>query len=128
MQKSIFYALFCFPLWAKASYVESCFLHFQLTAPPEIIRFSFNDNEGREREKTKLSVKGKILSVDNGLKDSLCRQFHRGEETSIMLENKHNFKEGQIIYVSYLFKDNRGMPPMESYQYIEPMKKEDVKQ
>lgn len=124
MPKSFLYALLCFPLWAKASYVESCLFQFQLTAPPEIVHFSITDNQGNESEESKFSVEGKILSVEiYGRADSQCRQFSVGEEKSIMLEAKYDFKEGQIISVAYLFEDNRGMPPMESYQYIEPMKK-----
>ena len=110
------------PVWAQASYVESCLIRGKVLQDTSTRTVYINGPEG-EYERSDLSVRLRISHVSvSGRADSQCLAFKpRAElEVNISPVPRLALKQGQRIQLQYFKKHNQGAEPRESYQLLAP--------
>ncbi|UOO90544.1 hypothetical protein LVJ82_06105 [Vitreoscilla massiliensis] len=114
--------LVALPVWAQASYVESCVIHGKVLQDTSTRTVYINGPEG-EYERSDLSVRLRISHVSvSGRADSQCAAFKPRAELDVNISPvpRLALKQGQRIQLQYFKKHNQGSEPRESYQLLAP--------
>ena len=110
------------PLWAQASYVESCEITGKVLQDTSTRRLYLDGPQG-EYEVFDLRLVLRIQKVkQSGRADSQCAAFT--PRTSLEINIKPaplvTLQQGQSIRVGYFKKHNQGQEATESYQLLQP--------
>ena len=110
------------PLWAQASYVESCEITGKVLKDSSTRTAYINGPQG-EYEVSNLLVNLRIQKVQpNGRADSQCAQFQPRSSLEINISPvpRLALQRGQQIRLHYFKKHNQGQAATESYQLLQP--------
>ena len=110
------------PLWAQASYVESCEITGKVLQDTSTRMVYLNGPHG-EYEVSDLSVSLRIQKVQpHGRADSQCATFkpRTSLEINISPVPRLALKQGQRVRLHYFKKHNQGQEATESYQLLQP--------
>ena len=110
------------PLWAQASYVESCEITGKVLQDSSTRTAYLNGPQG-EYEVSNLLVNLRIQKVQpNGRADSQCAQFQprTSLEINVSPVPRLALKQGQQVQLHYFKKQNQGQEATESYQLLQP--------
>ena len=110
------------PLWAQASYVESCEITGKVLQDTSTRRLYLDGPQG-DYEVLDLRVVLRIKKVkQRGRADSQCAAFKPRTplEISIKPAPLVTLQQGQNIRIHYFKKHNQGQEATESYQLLQP--------
>ena len=110
------------PLWAQASYVESCEITGKVLQDSSTRTAYINGPQG-EYEVSDLSVSLRIQKVQpHGRADSQCAAFKPRTNLQINISPVPRLavKQGQQVRLHYFKKHNQGQEATESYQLLQP--------
>ena len=110
------------PLWAQASYVESCEIVGKVLQDTSTRTAYINGPQG-EYEVSDLPVSLRIQKVQpHGRADSQCAAFkpRTSLEINISPVPRLALKQGQRVRIHYFKKHNQGQEATESYQLLQP--------
>ena len=110
------------PLWAQASYVESCEITGKVLQDTSTRRLYLDGPQG-DYEVLDLRVVLRIKKVkQSGRADSQCAAFKPRTplEISIKPAPLVTLQQGQNIRIHYFKKHNQGQEATESYQLLQP--------
>ena len=110
------------PLWAQASYVESCEITGKVLQDSSTRTAYINGPQG-EYEVSDLSVSLRIQKVQpHGRADSQCAAFKLRTSLKINISPvpRLTVKQGQQVRLHYFKKHNQGQEATESYQLLQP--------
>ena len=110
------------PLWAQASYVESCEITGKVLQDTSTRRLYLDGPQG-DYEVLDLRVVLRIQKVrQSGRADSQCAAFKPRTplEISIKPAPLVTLQQGQNIRIHYFKKHNQGQEATESYQLLQP--------
>ena len=113
--------LLAWPIWAQASYVESCVIAGKVLQDTSTRTVYINGPEG-EYERSDLSVRLRISKVSvSGRADSQCKAFKPRTELAVNISPvpRLALQQGQRIQLQYFNKHHQGAEPHESYQLLE---------
>ena len=110
------------PLWAQASYVESCEITGKVLQDTSTRRLYLDGPQG-DYEVLDLRVVLRVQKVkQSGRADSQCAAFKPRTplEISIKPAPLVTLQQGQNIRIHYFKKHNQGQEATESYQLLQP--------
>ena len=110
------------PLWAQASYVESCEIVGKVLQDTSTRTVYLNGPQG-EYEVSDLPVSLRIQKVQpHGRADSQCAAFKPRTSLKINISPVPRLavKQGQQVRLHYFKKHNQGQEATESYQLLQP--------
>ena len=110
------------PLWAQASYVESCEITGKVLQDTSTRRLYLDGPQG-DYEVLDLRVVLRIKKVkQSGRADSQCAAFKPRTPMEIYIKPAPlvTLQQGQNIRIHYFKKHNQGQEATESYQLLQP--------